>query len=90
MKPSETMLRYFEDLASGVEARLASDPGPFRARKVFALEVARLGVRLFTGDRPVAWCGVLAPFDLLGAMGVTPCFVEFVGAQLAARKGAAA
>ncbi|MBW2264542.1 MAG: 2-hydroxyacyl-CoA dehydratase, partial [Deltaproteobacteria bacterium] len=30
----------------------------------------------------VAWCGVAAPFDLLNALGLTSCFVEFVGATL--------
>ena len=77
------MLSYFQNLAAGIENKLADDPGPFVARKRFALETARLGVRLFSGEERVAWCGVLAPFDLLGAMGVTSCFAEFVGAMLA-------
>jgi benzoyl-CoA reductase/2-hydroxyglutaryl-CoA dehydratase subunit BcrC/BadD/HgdB len=42
-----------------------------------------LGQRLYSGNNKVAWCGVTAPFDLLNAMGVTSCFVEFVGAMLA-------
>ena len=81
------ILPYFENLQSGIAAKLetlgANEP---RARKRFALEIARLGVRLFSPPRPgerVAWCGVLAPFDLLHAMGVTSCFAEFVGAMLA-------
>ena len=35
----------------------------------------------------MAWCGVLTPFDLLQALGITSCFVEFVGAMLAATGG---
>jgi len=84
------MGEYFQNLVEGLEAKLAaSDPArDTTARKRLALEVARLGVRLYSGDETVAWCGVLAPFDLLGAMGITPCFVEFVGAMVASMEGA--
>jgi benzoyl-CoA reductase/2-hydroxyglutaryl-CoA dehydratase subunit BcrC/BadD/HgdB len=78
------LLEYFESVVAGVEAKLAAaPPGEPIARKTLALELARLGTRLFSGEGRVAWCGVLAPFDLLNAMGVTSCFVEFVGAMLA-------
>jgi len=50
---------------------------------LYALEIARLGMRLYSPGQRVAWCGVVAPFDLLNAMGVNSCFVEFVGAMLA-------
>jgi len=83
------ILPYFENLVSGIETKLRDLEGTDepRARKRFALEIARLGVRLFGGREPVAWCGVLAPFDLLSAMGVTSCFAEFVGAMLASTGG---
>lgn len=74
---------YFDDLAAGLTAKLDSEPLGYVARKRFALEIARLGSRLFSGQGRVAWCGVLAPFDLLSAMGVTSCYAEFVGALLA-------
>jgi benzoyl-CoA reductase/2-hydroxyglutaryl-CoA dehydratase subunit BcrC/BadD/HgdB len=74
---------YFNDLVSGIEEKIAHNPESRTPRKVYALEVARLGQRLYGGDHCVAWCGVAAPFDLLTAMGVTSCFVEFVGAMLA-------
>lgn len=78
------LLRHFEGVVTGVEAKLErARPGEPIGRKRLALEIARLGVRLFSGEERVAWCGVLAPFDLLNAMGVTSCFVEFVGAMLA-------
>ena len=77
------ILPYFQDVVSGVEAKLAGDPGDTVARKILTLELARLGVRLFDGEHRVAWCGIASPFDLLAAMDVTPCFVEFVGATLA-------
>jgi len=79
------MQAFFDDVVQGIEARLqsgAQEDGT--ARKHLTLEIARLGQRLFSGDEGVAWCGVLAPFDVLNAMGVTSCFVEFVGAALAA------
>ena len=79
---------YFDDLARGIEARLAADPSAASARKALALAVARLGGRLFTPGERVAWCGVLAPFELLHALGVTSCFAEFVGAMLASMGGA--
>ncbi len=77
------ILPYFEDVVRGVEAKLgAAGPGDPVARKRLTLELARLGVRLFDGQHQVAWCGIATPYDLLAAMDVTPCFVEFVGATL--------
>lgn len=73
---------YFQNLIEGIEAAVKESPEAVSGRKLFSLEVARLGRRLFSGEQPVAWCGVMAPFDLLHAMGVTSCFVEFVGAML--------
>lgn len=78
------MKQYFNDLVSGIETKLAEDPQSHSPRKIYALEVAKLGRRLYSEDEQVAWCGVAAPFDLLAAMGVTSCFVEFIGAMLAA------
>ncbi len=78
------MYQYFKDLAAGIEARILEDPLLPNPRKKFALETARLGSRLYSGDNTVAWCGITVPFDLLNAMGITSCFVEFVGAVLAA------
>ena len=77
------MEQYFASLATGIEGRLKSGTEKTVARKTLSLELARLGARLFSGRERVAWCGVLAPFDLLNAFGVTSCFVEFVGAMLA-------
>jgi len=77
------MQAYFENVVQGIEAKLRSQADNDSARKRLTLEIARLGARLFSGKHRVAWCGVLAPFDLLSAMGVTSCFVEFVGAALA-------
>jgi benzoyl-CoA reductase/2-hydroxyglutaryl-CoA dehydratase subunit BcrC/BadD/HgdB len=74
---------YFDDLVKGIEGKLAADPKSSSPRKIYALEVARLGRQLYGEGTRVAWCGVSAPFDLLAAMGVTSCFVEFVGAMLA-------
>jgi len=76
------MLQQFKQIVAGLERKLA-DPDGVTPRRRFALELARLGQRLYDGEHPVAWCGVVAPFDLLGAMGFTSCFVEFIGAALA-------
>ncbi len=79
------MKQYFDGLVAGIEQGLAAETGEKSPRKIYALAVARLGSRLYAGDgkHRVAWCGVTAPFDLLASMGVTSCFVEFVGAVLA-------
>ena len=77
------MRAYFEDLATGIESKLLAEPESRSPRKLYALEVARLGSRLYSEDERIAWSGVAAPFDLLNAMGVTSCFVEFIGAMLA-------
>ena len=78
------MYQYFKDMADGIEAKILQDPELPNPRKKYALETARLGSRLYSGNNTVAWCGIAVPFDLLTAMGVTSCFVEFVGAVLAA------
>ena len=78
------MYQYFKDMAAGIEAKILQDEALPNARKKYALETARLGSRLYSGNNTVAWCGIAVPFDLLNAMGITSCFVEFVGAVLAA------
>lgn len=75
------MQKYFNDLETGLTAAIMA--GNSSHRKLYALELARLGTRLYSGANRVAWCGITAPFDLLNAMGVTSCFVEFIGAMLA-------
>ncbi len=75
------MMEYFANLEAGLQA--AINNGNASPRKLYALEIARLGKRLYSGQDKVAWCGITAPFDLLNAMGVTSCFVEFIGAMLA-------
>ena len=78
------MYQYFKDMADGIEAKILQDPDLPNPRKKYALETARLGSRLYSGNNTVAWCGLAVPFDLLSVMGITSCFVEFVGAVLAA------
>ena len=78
------MYQYFKDMADGIEAKILQDPDLPNPRKKYALETARLGSRLYSGNNTVAWCGLSVPFDLLSVMGITSCFVEFVGAVLAA------
>ena len=77
------MLKYFERLTSRLEGAISKSSELPNARRKFALETARLGTRLYSGEHRVAWCGVVAPFDMLAAMNLTSCFVEFVGAMLA-------
>jgi benzoyl-CoA reductase/2-hydroxyglutaryl-CoA dehydratase subunit BcrC/BadD/HgdB len=78
------MYQYFKDMADGIETKVLQDPNLPNPRKKYALEIARLGSRLYSGNNTVAWCGLAVPFDLLNAMSITSCFVEFVGAVLAA------
>lgn len=75
------MKTYFTDLEAGIVK--AINDGNASHRKLYTLELARLGKRLYSGTDPIAWCGITAPFDLLNALGVTSCFVEFIGAMLA-------
>jgi benzoyl-CoA reductase/2-hydroxyglutaryl-CoA dehydratase subunit BcrC/BadD/HgdB len=78
------MRSHFESIVAGIDARLAAaGPDEPVARKTFARFAARLGARVFTPDEPLAWCGVMVPFELLHAAGLTPCYAEFVGASLA-------
>jgi len=77
------MKKYFDDLVGGIDTALNKDPANSSPRKLYAREVARLGSRLYSGTEKVAWCGVVAPFDVLNAMGVTSCYTEFIGAMLA-------
>ena len=78
------MYEYFKDMAEGIKAKILQDPNPPNPRKKYALEIARLGSCLYSDKNTVAWCGLAVPFDLLNTMGITSCFVEFVGAALAA------
>jgi len=75
------MKQFFDDLAASTEARFLDH---HTARLRFTLENARLCQRLYSGTHRLAWCGVCAPFDLLNAMGISSCFIEFLGAVLAA------
>ncbi|MGO9215000.1 MAG: 2-hydroxyacyl-CoA dehydratase subunit D [Syntrophales bacterium] len=77
------LINYFDDLENGIISSINDQGGKASARKLYALEIARLGKRLYSGANKVAWCGITAPFDLLHAMGLTSCFVEFIGAMLA-------
>jgi len=78
------MYQYFKDMADGIQTKILQDPNIPNPRKKYALETARLGSRLYSDNNTVAWCGLAVPFNLLNAMGITSCFVEFVGAVLAA------
>lgn len=73
------MKQYFDSIVSAFEAKFQNQP---TARRKFSLEILRLGQRLSSGTHRLAWCGVCTPFDLLSAMGITSCFVEFVGGML--------
>lgn len=75
------MLNYFTELEAGLGSAIAA--GNTSPRKLYTLELARLGKRLYSTGNKVAWCGITAPFDLFNAMNVTSCFVEFIGAMLA-------
>jgi benzoyl-CoA reductase/2-hydroxyglutaryl-CoA dehydratase subunit BcrC/BadD/HgdB len=75
------MLNYFAELETGLASAIAA--GNTSPRKLYTLELARLGKRLYSTGNKVAWCGITAPFDLFNAMNVTSCFVEFIGAMLA-------
>lgn len=74
---------YFNDLENGIATSIINQGGKASPRKLYSLEIARMGKRLYSGEDKVAWCGITAPFDLLYAMGMTSCFVEFIGAMLA-------
>jgi benzoyl-CoA reductase/2-hydroxyglutaryl-CoA dehydratase subunit BcrC/BadD/HgdB len=79
------MAKYFDGMSSALETRFHRHP---TAKNKFALEVVKLGQRLYSGTNRLAWCGVAAPFDVLNAMGINACFVEFVGGMLASMGGA--
>src|SRR4030067_949103 len=74
------MKQFFDDMTAKMEAGLLEKN---TAREKFNLEVTRLGQRLYSGNQRLALCGVCAPFDLLNAMGINSCFVEFWGGVLA-------
>ncbi len=77
------MKEYFDNMISGIEKSFIGNRDGVSPRKKYALEILKLGRRLYSGENPVAWCGIAAPFEILNAMGITSCFVEFIGATLA-------
>lgn len=82
------MYDHFDKTIKGITEKLIQDPDGINARKKYALAVSELGKKLYSPGENIAWCGVTAPFELLGAMGVTSCFVEFVGAILSSTRTA--
>ena len=51
---------YLREMAAGIEAKLRSGSEDDTARKTLTLEIARLGVRLLSGDGRVAMSGGVA------------------------------
>ncbi|MEN8210542.1 MAG: 2-hydroxyacyl-CoA dehydratase family protein, partial [Thermodesulfobacteriota bacterium] len=82
------MYDYFKNMVDGVSQKILQDPDSINAKKKYVLEIAKIGQKLYTRDERIAWCGVTIPFDLLNSMGVTSCFVEFVGAMLSSNETA--
>jgi len=82
------MYEHFDNVVKGINEKLNQDPEGINARKKYVLELSKLGKKLYSKDENIAWCGVIAPFDLLSSMGVTSCFVEFVGAMLSSTQAA--
>jgi len=76
------MYNFFENLEKGLKKSIDSEPDKTNARKKYSHAVAGLGKKLYTENEKIAWCGALAPFDILNAMNITTCFVEFIGAML--------
>jgi benzoyl-CoA reductase/2-hydroxyglutaryl-CoA dehydratase subunit BcrC/BadD/HgdB len=82
------MYEHFDKIVKGITEKLNKDPHGINARKKYVLELAKLGKKLYSKNDNIAWCGVTAPFELLGSMGITSCFVEFVGAMLSSTQTA--
>ncbi len=82
------MYDYFKNMVGGLSLKLLQDPDSINAKRKYVYEIAKLGKRLYTKDEKIAWCGVTVPFELLNTMGVTSCFVEFVGAMLSSNESA--
>ncbi len=80
------MYDHFDNVVKGITEKLNEDPNGINARKKYVLKLSELGKKLYTENEKIAWCGVTAPFDLLNAMGVTSCFIEFVGAMLSSNQ----
>ena len=77
--------KYFDGMVSAMNTRFQRHP---TARNRFSLEILRLGQKLYSSSDRLAWCGVCVPFDVLHAMGVNSCFVEFVGGMLSSNGSA--
>ena len=45
------MKQYFDGLVEGIETTLAENPGSKSPRKMYALEIAKLGSRLYSGKK---------------------------------------
>lgn len=79
------ILKHFEDLRTELEAKIRSHPERTNAREKYVLEIARLGVRLFTPGSRIAWAALITPYEILNAMGITAAYVEFVSGFLSGR-----
>ncbi|MFH1114816.1 MAG: 2-hydroxyacyl-CoA dehydratase family protein [Pseudomonadota bacterium] len=77
------MYDFFANRVSGIQAAIENAPDRPNANKRYALEQSRLGKNLYSGSGKVVWSGICVPFEVLNAMGVTACFVEFMGGAAA-------
>jgi benzoyl-CoA reductase/2-hydroxyglutaryl-CoA dehydratase subunit BcrC/BadD/HgdB len=74
---------FFANRVSSIRAAIGREPDRPNANKKYAREISQLGQRLFSGNSKVVWTGICAPFEVLNAMGLTACFVEFMGGVVA-------
>jgi len=79
------ILKYFQELRSGIETKLLENPVNTNAREKYVLETAKLGTRLFSRNNKIAWCALMTPYEILNAMGITSCYVELIGGFLSSK-----
>ncbi len=78
-----SMHDFFVNRVSGIQAAIMETPDRPNANKKYALELSGLGQRLYSDSGKVVWSGICTPFEVLNAMGLTACFVEFMGGTVA-------
>src|SRR4030042_6057188 len=77
------MLEFFDKTIKDLENTIKANPGSYNSRKKYDLAISRSVRELYSGSNPVAWCGIVVPFELLRVMGVSFSFIEIIGMMLA-------
>ena len=73
-------VNFFDGIVNGISANLEQK---VTGRRMMALQTAKLGRQIFSGEEPMIWVNVSVPFEIINCFPIASIYSEFVGAVLA-------